>query len=73
MNRAEKGALNRIEAQLVRGGQPGTWTFELLGGYEPGSLRALAGRAHVTGSGRIVFQLAGLPGERAVFVFRSAR
>ena len=71
-SRAAKGALNRIEAQLVRGGQPGTWTFEILAGHEPGSLRVLAGRGRVEGPDRIVFQLAGQPGERAVFVFSSA-
>jgi hypothetical protein len=71
--RLARGALNRVEAQLVRGGRPGTWTFDLLSGHQPGSLRAVAGQVALVASDRIVFQLSGAPGERVAFVFRAAR
>jgi tetratricopeptide (TPR) repeat protein len=64
---------NRIEAEVVRGGKPGAWSFELLGGHQPGTLRALAGTVVQGGADRLVFQLSGRPGEKVVLVFRTAR
>jgi hypothetical protein len=64
---------NRVEAQLVQGGGPGQWRFELRGSeaFEPGSLRVVAGEVVLVGSDAIVFRLGGRAGERIVFTFRS--
>jgi hypothetical protein len=63
---------NRVEAQLVDGSGAGTWRFELGGlpGYEPGSLKVVAGEAATVGTDSIEFRLKGTPGERITFTFR---
>lgn len=65
---------NRIEAQLVRSArQPGTWTFDLAGQVQPGTVRVLAGQAVSVGAESVTFRVQGEPGERVVFTFRPAR
>jgi hypothetical protein len=65
---------NRVEAQLVQGGGPGQWRFELRGseGFEAGSLRVVAGQVALVANDAIVFSLRGRPGERVVFTFRAS-
>jgi hypothetical protein len=64
---------NRVEAQLVEGAGPGSWRFELAGtpGYEPGSLRVVAGEVALVAGDAVVFRMAGRAGERVVFTFRT--
>jgi hypothetical protein len=64
---------NRVEALLVEGKGAGTWRFELGGtaGLEAGSLRVIAGDVAAVTGDAIVFRLAGRPGERVVFTFRT--
>lgn len=67
---------NRIEAQLVQGsGKPGTWKFELAptASLQPGSIRVIAGDVAVLTSDTVTFRLAGQPGERIVFTFKTGR
>jgi hypothetical protein len=66
---------NRVEAQLVQAGGPGTWRFDLgaTGTFEPGSLRAIAGEVVVVSADAVVFRLSGKPGERVVFAFRAGQ
>jgi hypothetical protein len=64
---------NRIEATVVAAeGRSGTWGFDLPPGIEPGSLMVVAGQARVVTASSVVFQVSGKPGERVVFVFKSA-
>jgi hypothetical protein len=65
------GGVSRVEAVLVQALGPGTWRFDLQAeaGFEPGSLRALAGDVTSLAAASIVFHLKGYPGERVVFVF----
>src|SRR5262245_5822307 len=63
---------NSVEATLVQAlGRPGTWRFEMNGPFEPGSFRVIAGDVALLTSEAIVFRLAGRPGERVVFSFRT--
>jgi hypothetical protein len=64
--------IHRIEATVVSAdGKPGTWRFRLAGPVRPGSLRVIAGAALTAGADEVLFRLAGSPGERLVFTFRS--
>jgi hypothetical protein len=64
--------VGRIEAQLVSAsGRPGTWTFEMGGAFEAGSLRVLAGDVAMVTADAIAFRIAGRAGERVVFTFRT--
>jgi hypothetical protein len=61
-----------MEGVLVNGdGRSGTWRFELGGLFEPGSLQVIAGDAAIVTANTVVFRLAGRPGERVAFTFRS--
>ncbi len=62
---------NRVEATLVEGRSPGTWTFDLgsIGGLRPGSVRVIAGEVAQAAGGVLHFGLHGRPGERLVFAF----
>jgi hypothetical protein len=63
---------HRMEGVLVNGdGRSGTWRFELGGLFEPGSLQVIAGDAAIVTANTVVFRLAGRPGERVAFTFRS--
>jgi hypothetical protein len=63
----ESGAI-RIEAQLVRGGAPGTWLFEFTGAHvRPRGLRVLAGEVIGAQESAVRFRLGGEAGERVVF------
>jgi hypothetical protein len=72
--RAKPGE-NRIEATLVEARSGGTWRFELGGmaGYQPESLRVIAGDVVQLGADVVTFRLQGRPGERIVFAFRAER
>jgi hypothetical protein len=61
----------RLEATIVTAsGRPGTWRFEMSGGFEPGSLRLVAGEVVMVTADAIVFRIAGRVGERVVFGFQ---
>jgi len=61
----------RLEATIVTAsGRPGTWRFEMSGGFEPGSLRAIAGEVVMVTADAIVFRIVGRVGERVVFGFQ---
>ena len=64
---------NRGTAQLVSGAAgPGVWRLEVSGPFfEPGSLRALGGHVILGTGNSLVFRLAGTPGERVAFAFRT--
>jgi hypothetical protein len=63
---------NRIDAELVAAiGKPGLWRFDLAPIIEPGSMRILAGEAVQVTDYYVVFRLAGTPGERLSFSFRT--
>ena len=51
---------------------PARWEFDLPPGLEPGSVMVVAGQARVVTASSVIFQMTGKPGERVVFVFRSA-
>jgi hypothetical protein len=57
----------------VEGTGGGSWRFELAGteGLQRGSLRVVAGDVALVTDEAIVFRLAGRPGERIVFTFRT--
>jgi hypothetical protein len=63
---------NRVDARLQRGGDPGTWRFDLrtTESLEPGSLRVLEGEAVLVLPDAIVFRLKGREGEQLSFTFR---
>jgi outer membrane biosynthesis protein TonB len=58
----------RIEAQLARGGGPGTWLFDFSGTrLRASGLHVLAGEVIGAGDRTVRFRLGGHPGERVVF------
>ena len=68
-----RDGLNRVEATLVSAdGKPGVWRFDLLAGYEPGSLHVIAGQVRLVGAGSVVFDVSGAAGERLMFAFKAA-
>jgi hypothetical protein len=62
---------NRVEAQIVAAGKPGTWRFDLSGipALERGSLRVLTGEVVAVGPDTVVFRSTGRAGERLGFAF----
>jgi hypothetical protein len=63
---------SRVDAELVDGeGKPGLWRFELGTYVAPGSVRVLAGEVLQVSDMTVVFRLAGKPGERVSFSFRT--
>ncbi len=63
--------LNRLEAVVGAGAGPGKWTLELsTPGREIDGLVVVAGQPVQVSPRRVVFALAGRPGERLVFSFR---
>jgi hypothetical protein len=65
-----KGA-NRVEAQILRAGRGGLWTFDLsmAKGVAPGSLRVLLGDVVRITPTSVTFRMNGAPGERVAFTF----
>jgi hypothetical protein len=70
-----KAGENRVEATLVEARAGGTWRFELgaLPGFQPETLRAVAGDVVQVAADSVTFRLQGRPGERIVFTFRTER
>jgi hypothetical protein len=70
-----KAGENRVEATLVEARAGGTWRFELgaLPGFQPETLRAVAGDVVQLAADSVTFRLQGRPGERVVFTFRTER
>jgi len=66
---------NRVEATLVEARSAGTWRFELGGvpGFQPETLRVVAGEVLQLAGDSVTFRLQGRPGERVVFTFRAER
>jgi hypothetical protein len=63
---------NQVVATLLGGTGPGVWHFEFpAGALDAGSLTPVAGNVSLMTPDAIAFQLAGRPGERVVFRFRS--
>jgi hypothetical protein len=70
-----KAGENRVEATLVEARAGGTWRFELgaLPGFQPETLRAVAGDVVQLAADSVTFRLQGRRGERVVFTFRTER
>ena len=70
-----KAGENRVEATLVEARAGGTWRFELgtLPGFQPETLRAVAGDVVQLAADSVTFRLQGRPGERVVFAFQAGR
>jgi hypothetical protein len=64
---------NQIEATLVEARSGGTWRFELgaLPGFQPETLRVVAGDVVQLAADAVTFRLQGRSGERVVFSFRA--
>ncbi len=62
---------NRLEAQIVAAGKPGTWRFDLSGvpPLERGSLRVLSGEVVSVGPDSVAFRVSGRTGERIGVAF----
>jgi len=66
------GRQHRVEATVVNAAGPsGEWRFR-IGAVAPGTLRIVAGRGSAAGDASLLFRLTGKPGERLVFMFRTA-
>lgn len=63
---------HRVHAEVVKGGGPGLWRFDLTGaGVRPGSLRVEAGVAVLLTPQAVHFRISGQAGERMVFGYRT--
>ena len=64
---------NRVEAVLIDGKGAGQWVFRLRGGaIRPGTVHVQSGVVALVTGDRVVFRLAGRPGERVTFTFDTA-
>jgi hypothetical protein len=73
-NAVGRAGINRMEMQLVQGGEAGRVTFDLrsMPSFVPGSLRMVAGDVVAVTDTAITFRLKGQAGERVVFTLTAA-